>query len=122
MALIYVWLRLSTMKQLDWHRGSSYQSKDIAHAQKTIAQRMADKVSTQRTSGPQAKLGRKDLPQPCVLTSCVEIGWNIHGLGLWNADAQLDLDCAATAGAHDPGKAVPPSAVSLDRRCCMPAM
>ena len=44
MALIYVWLRLSTMKQLDWHRGSSYQSKDIAHAQKTIAQRMADKV------------------------------------------------------------------------------
>lgn len=38
MALIYVWLRLSTMKQLDWHRGSSYQSKDIAHAQKTIAQ------------------------------------------------------------------------------------
>ena len=47
MALIYVWLRLSTMKQLDWHRGSSYQSKDIAHAQKTIAQRMADKVCTQ---------------------------------------------------------------------------
>jgi alpha-glucan,water dikinase len=44
MALIYVWLRLSTMKQLDWHRGSSYQSKDIAHAQKTIAQRMADKA------------------------------------------------------------------------------
>lgn len=44
MALVYVWLRLSSMKQLDWHRGSSYQSKDIAHAQKTIAQRMADKV------------------------------------------------------------------------------
>ena len=44
MALVFVWLRLSTMKQLDWHRGASYQSKDIAHAQKTIAQRMADKV------------------------------------------------------------------------------
>ena len=44
MALIYVWLRLSTMKQLDWHRGSSYLSKDIAHVQKTIAQRMADKA------------------------------------------------------------------------------
>ena len=34
MALIYVWLRLSTMKQLDWHRGSSYQSKDIAHTRR----------------------------------------------------------------------------------------
>ena len=44
MALIYVWLRLSTLKQLDWHRGSSYQSKDIAHVQKALAQRMADKV------------------------------------------------------------------------------
>ena len=44
MALVYVWLRLSTLKQLDWHRGSSYQSKDIAHVQKALAQRMADKV------------------------------------------------------------------------------
>ena len=50
MALIYVWLRLSTMKQLDWHRGSSYQSKDIAHAQETIAQRMADKVCVAGTA------------------------------------------------------------------------
>ena len=41
-----VWLRLSTMKQLDWYRNSSYQSKDIAHVQKTITQRFADKVST----------------------------------------------------------------------------
>ena len=40
-----VWLRLSTMKQLDWYRNSSYQSKDIAHVQKTITQRFADKVS-----------------------------------------------------------------------------
>ena len=52
MALIYVWLRLSTMKQLDWHRGSSYQSKDIAHAQKTIAQRMADKVCALHCTQP----------------------------------------------------------------------
>lgn len=32
------------MKQLDWYRNSSYQSKDIAHVQKTITQRIADKV------------------------------------------------------------------------------
>jgi hypothetical protein len=44
MALVFVWLRLSAMKKLDWHRGSSYQSKDIAHVQKVIAQRVADKV------------------------------------------------------------------------------
>lgn len=38
------WLRLSTLRQLDWYRNSNYQSKDIAHVQKSIAQRMADKV------------------------------------------------------------------------------
>lgn len=32
------------MKQLDWYRNSSYQSKDIAHVQKTTTQRIADKV------------------------------------------------------------------------------
>lgn len=60
MALIFVWLRLSTMKQLDWHRGSSYQSKDIAHAQKTIAQRMADKVCASARTGscPNERLPR----------------------------------------------------------------
>lgn len=40
-----VWLRLSANRQLDWYRNSNYQSKDIAHIQKVIAQRMADKVS-----------------------------------------------------------------------------
>ena len=44
MSFFFVWLRLSTMKQLDWYRNSSYQSKDIAHVQKTITQRIADKV------------------------------------------------------------------------------
>ena len=37
-------MRLSSMKQLDWYRNSSYQSKDIAHVQKTTTQRIADKV------------------------------------------------------------------------------
>ena len=32
------------MNQLDRYRNSSYQSKDIAHVQKTITQRIADKV------------------------------------------------------------------------------
>jgi hypothetical protein len=44
MAFMLVWLRLSTNRQLDWYRNSSHQSKDIAHVQKTLAQRMADKV------------------------------------------------------------------------------
>lgn len=44
MALVMVWLRLSTNRQLPWYKNSSYQSKDIAHVQKTLAQRMADKV------------------------------------------------------------------------------
>ena len=45
MAFMLTWLRLSTNRQLDWYRNSSHQSKDIAHVQKTLAQRMADKVS-----------------------------------------------------------------------------
>ena len=52
MSFMLVWLRLSTMKQLDWYRNSSYQSKDIAHVQKTITQRFADKVSTCRSGVP----------------------------------------------------------------------
>lgn len=44
MALVMVWLRLSTSRQLPWYKNSSYQSKDIAHVQKALAQRMADKV------------------------------------------------------------------------------
>ncbi|KAF5831865.1 glutathione synthetase ATP-binding domain-like protein [Dunaliella salina] len=44
MALIFTWLRLSSMRQLDWYRNSNYQSKDIAHVQQSIAQKMADKA------------------------------------------------------------------------------
>ena len=57
-----VWLRLSTMKQLDWYRNSSYQSKDIAHVQKTITQRFADKVST--------CMGRVPAPAANCLQTC----------------------------------------------------
>jgi alpha-glucan,water dikinase len=42
MALVFTWLRLSSMRQLDWYRGTNYQSKDAAHAGKALAQRMAD--------------------------------------------------------------------------------
>ncbi|KAK9807043.1 hypothetical protein WJX72_011773 [[Myrmecia] bisecta] len=51
MAFILVWMRLSTLKQLDWYRNSSYQSKDIAHVQKVIAQRMADKARSAKDPG-----------------------------------------------------------------------
>jgi len=47
MSFFFVWMRLSSMKQLDWYRNSSYQSKDIAHVQKTTTQRIADKVQPQ---------------------------------------------------------------------------
>ncbi len=45
MALVATWLRLSTMRQLDWYRKANYQGKDIAHVQKQLAQRMAEKVT-----------------------------------------------------------------------------
>ncbi|KAL4424419.1 hypothetical protein ABPG77_005662 [Micractinium sp. CCAP 211/92] len=46
MGFFFTWLRLSTMRQLDWYRNSNYQSKDIAHVQKHLAERMAFKVRT----------------------------------------------------------------------------
>lgn len=45
MAFVMTWLRLSALRQLDWYRRSNYQSKDIAHVQKNMAQRMADKAA-----------------------------------------------------------------------------
>jgi alpha-glucan,water dikinase len=44
MGFMFTWLRLSTMRQLDWYRRSNYQSKDIAHVQKHLAERMAFKA------------------------------------------------------------------------------
>ncbi|EFN54548.1 hypothetical protein CHLNCDRAFT_135335 [Chlorella variabilis] len=46
MGFFFTWLRLSTMRQLDWYRNSNYQSKDIAHVQKHLAERMAYKART----------------------------------------------------------------------------
>jgi alpha-glucan,water dikinase len=42
MALVFTWLRLSSTRVLPWYKNSNYQSKDIAHVQKTVAQNMAD--------------------------------------------------------------------------------
>ena len=44
MAFVFTWLRLSSNKQLAWYRRSAHQGKDIAHSQKVIAQRCADKA------------------------------------------------------------------------------
>ena len=44
MSFILVWMRLSTNRLLPWYKNSSYQGKDMGHIQKTLAQRMADKV------------------------------------------------------------------------------
>lgn len=54
MGFLYTWLRLSAQKQLDWYRLSNYQSKDIAHVQKTLTQRMAEKAAT--ASDPWSRL------------------------------------------------------------------
>lgn len=64
MAFILVWLRLSNLRQLDWYRNSSHQSKDIAHVQKTLAQRMADKVGL---------LG----PQSCKMNSLQDANYQV---------------------------------------------
>lgn len=50
MAVLLTWLRLSSQRQLPWYKGSNYQSKDAAHAQKQLAQRMADVAA--RTTDP----------------------------------------------------------------------
>lgn len=46
MGFLLAWLRLSSMRQLPWYKGSNYQSKDAAHAQKVLAQKMADTIRT----------------------------------------------------------------------------
>ena len=51
MAFVATWLRLSSNKQLTWYRKSARQGKDIAHSQKVLAQRMADKVRGQIGQG-----------------------------------------------------------------------
>lgn len=84
MSFMLVWLRLSTMKQLDWYRNSSYQSKDIAHVQKTITQRFADKVSTCIGQVPATAV---DCLQTCCLaacchaTSCSYVPHSMPGIG-----------------------------------------
>lgn len=40
-SLLLTWLRLSSLRQLDWYRNSNYQSKDIAHVQKRLAELLA---------------------------------------------------------------------------------
>ena len=44
MALIFTWLRLSSTRVLPWYKNSNYQSKDIAHVQKAVAQAMSAKA------------------------------------------------------------------------------
>ena len=44
MAFIYTWLRLSANRQLPWYKNSNYQSKDIAHVQKAMAEAVAEKA------------------------------------------------------------------------------
>lgn len=54
MGFILTWLRLSSMRLLPWYKGSNYQSKDAAHAQKVLAQKMAD--LTCRAKDPSCRL------------------------------------------------------------------
>lgn len=51
MGFIFTWLRLSSIKQLPWYKGTNYQSKDAAHAQKVLSQKMADLCCTAKDPG-----------------------------------------------------------------------
>ena len=45
-ALVYAWLRLSSLKQLHWYAGNNYQGKDMASTQERLAGRIAYKATT----------------------------------------------------------------------------
>ena len=45
-ALVYAWLRLSSIKQLHWYAGNNYQGKDMASTQERLAGRIAHKATT----------------------------------------------------------------------------
>ena len=45
-AMIYAWLRLSSLKQLHWYAGNNYQGKDMASMQERLAGRIAHKATT----------------------------------------------------------------------------
>ena len=45
-AVVYSWLRLSSLKQLHWYAGNNYQGKDMASMQERLAGRIAHKAAT----------------------------------------------------------------------------
>ena len=59
MAFVFTWLRLSSMRQLDWCRNSNAQSKDIAAVQRNLTQRMAAKAALSKD--PLCRLGSETL-------------------------------------------------------------
>jgi len=89
MAFMLVWLRLSTNRQLDWYRNSSHQSKDIAHVQKTLAQRMADKVRDP-AARPSSHTGSPSLVHCARCVSSLEDGlfptW--HAPAIWGCTSK----------------------------------
>ena len=42
MGFIYTWMRLSSLKLLDWYRNGNYQPKDMGHVQKTLVEMLAN--------------------------------------------------------------------------------
>jgi alpha-glucan,water dikinase len=52
-ALIFTWLRLSSQRQLDWFRGTNYQSKDAAHAMQALTERVA--AAARSAAEPQSR-------------------------------------------------------------------
>ena len=45
-ALVYAWLRLSSLRQLHWYAGNNYQGKDMASKQERLAGRIAHAATT----------------------------------------------------------------------------
>eukprot|EP00899_Mesostigma_viride_P013200 jgi/Mesvir1/21881/Mv01950-RA.1 len=65
MAIILVWLRFSANRKLAWYRGQNYQSKDIAHVQKVLTERMAELMrgAADTRVRPLARMAAATLPR-----------------------------------------------------------
>jgi len=61
MTFLLTWLRLSNIRQLTWYRGYNYQSKDMDHAQKQLAERLAALVVDGKADSCVRRLARSVL-------------------------------------------------------------
>jgi len=56
LALVFVWLRFSAIRQLTWQRRYNTQPRELAHAQDRLTQKLADLYRSERASRPLLRL------------------------------------------------------------------